>query len=69
MAVLTRTDLVNDPEARKEIERYKWIESEKLGQDIGFDRAAKEWIDQYSKAWLKVHTVAEKKPARKAKKV
>ncbi len=31
-----------------EINRYKWIESEKRSFDIGFQQAAKEWISQYS---------------------
>jgi hypothetical protein len=32
-----------------EIEKYKWIESERAGFDIGRNRAAKEWIDKFSK--------------------
>lgn len=31
-----------------EILRYKWIESEKQGRDIGEMRAAAEWISKYS---------------------
>jgi hypothetical protein len=31
-----------------EINRYKWIESERLGYDIGSQRAAFEWIKKYS---------------------
>lgn len=34
-----------------EIEKYKWIESERAGYDIGRNRAAKEWIDKYSKVF------------------
>jgi hypothetical protein len=32
----------------QEIQKYKWIESERLNHDIGFDRAALEWINLYS---------------------
>lgn len=32
----------------EEILKYKWIESEKVGYDIGFERAAREWIRKYS---------------------
>ncbi|HEO65439.1 MAG TPA: hypothetical protein ENI73_06150 [Spirochaetes bacterium] len=32
----------------EEINRYKWIESEKRSCDIGFQQAALEWISQYS---------------------
>lgn len=32
----------------EEINRYKWIESEKRCQDIGFQQAAFEWIGKHS---------------------
>ncbi|MCL5271012.1 MAG: hypothetical protein M1457_10815 [bacterium] len=32
----------------QEIQKYKWIESEKEHRDIGFNRAALEWIGRYS---------------------
>ncbi|MCK5580189.1 MAG: hypothetical protein KAJ18_02835 [Candidatus Omnitrophica bacterium] len=38
-----------DEQTRNEIDRYKWIESEKAGCDIGFDRAVEEWMKQYGK--------------------
>jgi hypothetical protein len=36
---------------RAEILRHKWIESEKAGFDIGFDRALMDWIVKYRAAW------------------
>ena len=36
---------------REEILRHKWIESEKLGQDIGFEKALLDWIVKYRSAW------------------
>lgn len=36
---------------REEILRHKWIESEKVGQDIGFERALLDWIVKYRSAW------------------
>jgi len=48
-------DLLNDPEVRKEIERYKWIESEKAGVDIGMERADREWLSLYALAWKETH--------------
>ena len=36
---------------REEILRHKWIESEKSGQDIGFERALLDWILKYRSAW------------------
>ena len=38
---------------RAEILRHKWIESEKAGFDIGFDRALMDWIVRYRSAWYK----------------
>jgi len=39
----------------EEILRYKWLESEKSGQDIGMSRAAKEWISRHYDRWFKDH--------------
>lgn len=42
----------------KEIEVYKWIESEKCGYDLG-DEAVKNWIKKHAKSfreeWHKTH--------------
>ena len=35
----------------QEIERYKWIESEKAGHDIGSVRAALDWTEKYAHLW------------------
>jgi hypothetical protein len=36
---------------REEILCHKWIESEKAGCDIGFERALIDWILRYRSAW------------------
>lgn len=36
---------------REEILRHKWIESEKAGRDIGFEKALLDWIVKYRSAW------------------
>jgi hypothetical protein len=36
---------------REEILRHKWLESEKAGYDIGFERALLDWIVKYRSAW------------------
>jgi hypothetical protein len=41
---------------QKEIESYKWIESEKTGRDIGWKRAVTEWHDRYYGQWRE-HTL------------
>ena len=38
---------------RDEILRHKWIESEKAGYDIGFDKALMEWVVRYRKDWMR----------------
>ena len=38
---------------REEIMRHKWIESEKLGHDIGFERALIDWIVKHRAKWRK----------------
>src|SRR5208283_5383455 len=36
---------------REEILRHKWLESERLGYDIGFDRAMTDWIRKHRESW------------------
>jgi hypothetical protein len=35
----------------EEIKKYKWIESEKAGRDIGWERARHEWLQQHFPNW------------------
>lgn len=36
---------------RDEILRHKWLESERLGKDIGFEKALLDWIRKHRDAW------------------
>jgi hypothetical protein len=36
---------------REEILRHKWLESEKVGYDIGFERALLDWIVKHRSSW------------------
>ncbi|MFO8026215.1 MAG: hypothetical protein R6U56_00950 [Opitutales bacterium] len=36
---------------RDEILKHKWLESEKLGKDIGFERALLDWIRKHRERW------------------
>lgn len=38
---------------RDEILKHKWIESEKAGHDIGFERALTDWIINHRPKWRK----------------
>jgi hypothetical protein len=43
---------------REEILRHKWIESEKAGRDIGFERALTDWIIKHRSKWRKSRQAA-----------
>ena len=36
---------------REEILKHKWIESEKAGKDIGFERALLDWVVKHRSSW------------------
>ena len=36
---------------REEILRHKWLESERLGGEIGFERALLDWIRNHREDW------------------
>jgi len=36
---------------REEILRHKWLESERLGYDIGCERALLDWIRKHREGW------------------
>ena len=38
---------------RDEILKHKWIESEKAGYDIGFEKALIQWVSKYRTNWKK----------------
>ena len=43
---------------RDEILRHKWLESEKAGHDIGFEKALLDWVLRYRAAWRLQRSVA-----------
>ncbi|HCR30933.1 MAG TPA: hypothetical protein DIV79_13050 [Opitutae bacterium] len=36
---------------REEILRHKWLESEKAGKDIGFDKTLIDWVRNHRSQW------------------
>ncbi len=49
---LATSTLYREFQAEKaEILRHKWLESEKVGHDIGFERALVDWITRYRTEW------------------
>ena len=45
---------------REEIMRHKWLESEKVGYDIGYDKALLDWIMNHRDKWRKSYRIALK---------
>ena len=43
---------------RDEILKHKWIESEKAGYDIGFERALTDWIVKHRSKWRRARQQA-----------
>ena len=57
--VLKNSSLYREFQAeRDEILRHKWIESEKAGHDIGFERALTDWIVRHRSKWRKARQTA-----------
>lgn len=46
---------------REEILKHKWIESEKAGYDIGFERALTDWIVNHRAKWRRTRLPAEQR--------
>lgn len=37
---------------KNEILKHKWIESEKVGKDIGFEQALVDWVNKHRTGWV-----------------
>lgn len=59
MTIETSEKLLKNKKVVEEINRHRWIESEKAGHDIGFERASSEWLENFSKAWMEYHMPAK----------
>ena len=56
-------ELLQNKEVVEEINRHRWLESEKAGHDIGFEMAAEDWLNHFSSAWMKFHFPQKKQEA------
>lgn len=52
---MDREKMLQDKEVIEEIDRHKWLQSEMMGYDIGFEVAANDWFDHYASAWIDHH--------------
>ena len=48
---------------REEVLKHKWIESEKAGSDIGFEKALLDWIVKHRSSWRE-RRMRETRPTR-----
>ena len=55
MASINNKKLLKNKKAVEEINRHRWIESEKAGCDIGFETASVDWLEKFSAAWMQYH--------------
>ena len=58
--------LLKNKQAIEEINRHRWIESEKAGYDIGFETASIDWLENFSVAWMQYHMPQRKTSANTA---
>ena len=49
---------------REEILKHKWIESEKAGYDIGFERALTDWIVRHRSKWRRARQAQQSQNVR-----
>ena len=54
-------DLLSNRKVVEEINRHQWIESEKAGYDIGFEKASQDWLSRFSRAWMQYNLPKHKK--------
>ena len=47
--------LLRNKKVIAEITRHKWLESEIVGYDIGFEAAAEDWLKKHATAWVRYH--------------
>jgi phosphotransferase system HPr-like phosphotransfer protein len=57
---LRKKQVEDNQEQNQEILKYRWIESEKEGHDIGSTKAAMEWIEKYGGIWREERESLEK---------
>lgn len=50
--------LSQDKRVIEEINKHLWIESQKAGYSIGYERARDEWLERYALEWMKYHKPA-----------
>ena len=69
MTKVKNAKLLENKEVQEEINRHRWLESEKAGTEISFDKAASDWLERFSDGWLAFQAMAApKRPVKKSAK-
>ncbi len=55
MKISDLRELLKDKRVLEEINNHLWLESQKAGYSIGFERATDEWLRLYAAEWMKYH--------------
>ena len=63
----TNEKLLRNKKAVEEINRHRWVESEKVGCDIGFETASVDWLEKFSTAWMQYHMPKRKTSSKPSK--
>ena len=53
--MIEREKLLQIKEVVEEINRHKWLQSEMVGYDVGFNKAADDWFQKFATAWVAHH--------------
>ncbi len=61
-----KNELLKNPRVVDEIKRHLWLESEMAGSDVGFDKAAEDWLERFSTEWMRYHFPEESKKSKTA---
>ena len=65
---LDREKLLQVKDVVEEINRHKWLQSEMVGYDVGFNKASDDWFAKYAAAWVAYHLPKFGKEAKAKKK-
>lgn len=62
---IDREKMLQNKAVIEEINRHKWLESELVGYDIGFEKAAQDWFENYATSWVAYHDDKKRGKAKK----
>ena len=65
--ITNKKNLLENKNVIDEINRHLWIESEKAGYDIGYEKAAEDWLTRFSGEWMKINMPEEQIPEKKTR--